>query len=270
MKDVVIYNGTLADAAGVAIPALSDAALYGDGLFESFRTVGGCAAFLDRHLYRMQYSAEILSIPFPFKGIEEVREAIGRLTDECGGEVRMRLTIFHTGDKTSDWMLSASQPPPEKEFCCRSVKTVRPELACHKTLNYLENHIALKAADATAFDEVIFFQPNGAVLEGAMTSVFGVENDCLYTAPLDLPVLPGITRSVILELAREAGITCFEEPFHVEQLRNADEVILTNAVRGVITTAELDGRKFESRQLTERMRALYNEAVKLEAAQWKK
>ena len=75
----------------------------------------------------------------------------------------------------------------------------------------------------------------------------------LATPPLTLPVLPGITRGVVLELARGAGIKVVEKEFSKGDFLEADEIFLTNSIRGVVPVSHVDGKKFASGRLTERL-----------------
>jgi branched-subunit amino acid aminotransferase/4-amino-4-deoxychorismate lyase len=113
------------------------------------------------------------------------------------------------------------------------------DLGRHKTLSAMTYVVALSRARALGADEAILVDAEGRVLEAAGSNVFasfGAEG--LWTPPLTLPILPGLARARVLRRlpnAREGTIT-------VDDLQRADEVFLTNTVRGVIPIRSIDGR----------------------------
>ena len=112
-----------------------------------------------------------------------------------------------------------------------------------KTTMLLANTLAKQhAADAGAF-EAIFVAEDGTVREGSSTSVFAVLNGVLRTHPANHRILPSITRTLVLETAREAGIEQREEAFSYEEMLNAGEVFLASTTCDVCPVAEVDGRK---------------------------
>jgi len=90
--------------------------------------MSGKAVFLDRHLNRMRYSADIFSIPFPIKDLDEVKKSVEILANECGPNLKARLTIFRIGETKSDWMLAASELPAQRNSGAASSKPRGPNL----------------------------------------------------------------------------------------------------------------------------------------------
>jgi len=111
-----------------------------------------------------------------------------------------------------------------------------------KTIGLLPNVLAKgKAIDAGAFEAV--FVRDGMVMEATSANLFRVHDGVLYTAPVTNYILPGITRQVVIELAREAGYTVVEEPFSVEELYRSDEVFLTGTLTEVLPITQVDGKR---------------------------
>jgi branched-subunit amino acid aminotransferase/4-amino-4-deoxychorismate lyase len=117
----------------------------------------------------------------------------------------------------------------------------RGPLAAHKTLNYFENIAAKRRAVAAGFDEPVFVDSAGRLLEGATTNIFSVTGDCVLTPPTDGRILPGVTRRRVL---RHLGARAREEPLSLQQLVEADEVFVTNALLGVMPVARVDDRVY--------------------------
>jgi branched-subunit amino acid aminotransferase/4-amino-4-deoxychorismate lyase len=103
-------------------------------------------------------------------------------------------------------------------------------LAGAKSVSYAENMTAQAAAVEAGFDDALFVAPDGAVLEGPTSNVWFREGDVLHTPTLSLPILAGVTRSVIWKLAGNAQ----EGRYPLERLLAADEVFLSSSVREVM------------------------------------
>jgi branched-subunit amino acid aminotransferase/4-amino-4-deoxychorismate lyase len=112
-------------------------------------------------------------------------------------------------------------------------------LSRHKTLNYWSKRRAFEAAQRLGFDEILSATVQGFCFwEGSRTNLFVVKRDVLITPSLEGPVLPGVMRGLVLELARERRWSAREESdLSRAMLRQADEVFLTNSVRGIIPVA---------------------------------
>ena len=90
--------------------------------------------------------------------------------------------------------------------------------------------------------EAIWFTTNNQLAEGSISNVFLVRKGILKTPPLDTPVLPGIARSVVLEIARRDGLEVQERPLTVDDLLDADEVFLTNTIMQVMPVIRVEKR----------------------------
>jgi branched-subunit amino acid aminotransferase/4-amino-4-deoxychorismate lyase len=136
-------------------------------------------------------------------------------------------------------------------------------LASLKTLNYLVPRLAFADGERRGFDEMLFTMPDGTVLEGTRSSVFVVDGGTLVTPPLSLPILPGVTREVILGCARESGIPVAERPFTVAALRAAPEAFISASVRGVRAVKAVQGADLARcpGPLTGRVGDLYRAAI---------
>jgi branched-chain amino acid aminotransferase len=106
--------------------------------------------------------------------------------------------------------------------------------------NYLGGQLIKMEALANGFAEAIALGPDGMLSEGAGMNVFLVHNGTLYTPPIDGTLLPGITRSTILTLARDAGIPVSEQPLTRESLYTADEVFFTGTAAEVTPVRSVD------------------------------
>jgi branched-subunit amino acid aminotransferase/4-amino-4-deoxychorismate lyase len=114
-----------------------------------------------------------------------------------------------------------------------------------KSISYLDNILAKKEAVINGFDEAILLNSKSLVAEGAISNIFVVKNNMIYTPPIEDGALPGITRYVILNELKIKDIQIVEHHIDKEMLFNADELFISNALLGVKPIHKLDDKNFD-------------------------
>ena len=237
--------------------------LYGDGVYETIRSYGEKIFMRDQHLARLNRSAEAIGLTIPNRDWPSLlHESMKR--NEVGNDqtdAYIRITISRgTGDIGLDPALCPNPtiviitkplktPPSERyrEGVSLIVAKTRRNLPDAldpqiKATNFLNNIQAKREAIAAgAFDSVLL-NWESHVTECTVSNVFFVQAGQLCTPSLDCGILDGITRGVILTLARENRITVLEGRFGVEALRQAEECFLSNTTMEVMPVTRLDGR----------------------------
>lgn len=248
-------GGRLVADGNLAIGPADRVLEHGLGLFETLRTWNGHPTLLDRHLDRLRRSAETLHIPLDPAGLPDAG-AVARLLREnrVGGEARLRITA--TGGVSASagstvWMrcdpLSADATPTGAGLVPAPWPVVFDDpLARHKSLNYWSRRLAFEAAREGGADEALFSTPDGRIWEGSRTNLFLVRDVILWTPGLDGPIVPGIMRGLVLDMAPALGLSIREGDLSGRDLEQAEEIFLTNAVRGIIPVAQAAGRAFEA------------------------
>ncbi len=256
-----------------SIGAEDDLCVHGIGLFETFRTWNGRAPLLERHLDRLTRSASELGISFQRASLPDHRTIESFLTSNPhGGESVFRVTL--SGGPLSGpgrvWMRRGPLPGTSssrlgsKLLACPSPVSEFDVLSRHKTTNYWSRQLVHYRAMYEGFDEALFLMPTrfGSVaVEGSRTNLFLVVGDRLLTAAEDAPILPGVMRGLVLELAARIGLeievvgwSSIQEQAGSLPLEGADEVFLTNSVRGILPVWQVGGRSFSTvRTITERL-----------------
>ena len=115
-------------------------------------------------------------------------------------------------------------------------------LAGHKTTSYLPRLLALRDAQQARCVEALWFTTANRLAEGSISNVWIVRDGVLKTPPLDTPVLPGLARGVVLEIAKEIGIETRSCPLTIDDLLDADEVLLSNAIMQVMPVIRVERR----------------------------
>jgi branched-chain amino acid aminotransferase len=252
-------NGKLTDAAEARVSIFDHGLLYGDGIFEGIRFYGGRVFRLDAHLERLERSAAAIDLAIPYSR-DQLRAAIAAVLERAAvpdGYVRLVVTRGE-GDLGLD-PRSCKRPTtflaaaPLRVFTSNagvavvvaSTRQAGPDVVDPriKSLNYLNRLLARLEAIRAGADEAIMLNARGLVAEGTTDNVFLVRNGVLLSPPASDGALEGITRDVVLELARELGIPSREESLGTYDLRVAEEVILVGTGAGLVAVRSVDGRE---------------------------
>ena len=256
-------DGALVPAEEATVSVRDRGFQYGDAAFETMRAYGGDIFRWQAHADRLAETCSILELEHGITDAE-LRERIDETlaANDCS-EAYIRLSItrgVQPGKLTPDEAVnptvvvivkplsrggSDGQPVYEGPATLQTVKTKRvPDSAIParaKTHNYLNEILArleLRVSDA---DEAIMVDADGHVAEGATSNLFFVRDNALRTPRLDGPVLPGITRGVVLDIADKEGIPVEEGTYTPDDIRNADEVFVTNSTWEIRPVDVVDG-----------------------------
>lgn len=284
-REWVSLNGRLMPGDQARISVFDSGFMQGVGLFETMRSYGGHVFRLQQHLERLISSARKLGwLVVPDE--QQLRENVEQVVEATAHEdARVRLTVT-TGtlrpteqDLPELTVVATATPgasyPPE---CYSKGVTVlasdyrqsrRDPLAGHKTTSYFARLAALREAHRRGVFEALWFTENGRLAEGAISSVFLVARDTLLTPPLDTPVLPGITRAVVIELARELGIPVREPALTINDLLEADEAFLTNSLMELVPVVRVERAAIGTEKpgpITMRLLEAYRKLVERERA----
>ncbi len=235
--------------------------LFGDSVYEVFRTFGGYPYDVEAHLRRLQRSAERLYLELPMAlerfaaEIEDVVAAAG-----CAAEAYIRLIVTRGFGKLSIdpsscerptviYIVKDLEPWPERFYTdgvdLRIVSTIRNEPntidPSIKTGNYLNSVIAYIEAKRAGGDEAVLLNAHGQVTESTTSNLFIVRDGRVRTPSLGSGILSGCTRNTVLRLCREAGIPCEETVVTEAELRAADEAFITSTTRNIMPVGRIDG-----------------------------
>jgi len=272
VREWASINGRLVPAEQAHVSVFDSGFTQGIGLFETMRAYNGRVFRLDRHLERLRNSARALgwtAVP----EAADLRENVGRVVGATElADARVRLTVT-TGSLRADagepqlTIVATAAPnvkyPPEyyQKGATVLVSDYRQNpddpTTGHKTTSYFARLTALRLAHARGAAEAMHFTHDGRLAEGAISNVFLVRQRELLTPPLDTPVLPGITRACVTELAAELRIAVHERPLTIHELLAADEVFLTNAMMELLPVVRVEREPIGTERPGEVTRELY-------------
>jgi len=295
-KELIIYlNGQFVPESEAKVSIYDRCFLYGDGIFDGMTVWGGVPFRLDAHLRRMYKGLSYLRIENPLTD-EEWKKAIMemiRVNEIDRGYLRPQVSRGE-GMLSTKWephILRKGRPNvviiPElflaygealqKGFRAKILSRPRiPSMSIPggmKHCNYLNTILGAIEVSACGLDIGIAVNQQGYVTEGIAYNIFMVKDGALYTPPLTLDLLPGITREVIIEIGRREGYKVFESEFDAFTLCTADEVFFCSTVRLGGPVIEIDGRKIGDGKrgpITKRIGELLLAEMDSEAEEFKK
>ncbi len=265
----VVLSGRLLDAGEARISPLGNGFMFGQGLFETIKVLGGRPVFFSDHFERLRRSAGELSLPFT-ASVDELRARCGHCLSANGlAEGSLKIVVFQDTDGTGELIVARKKTyfseHYERGFTLKTFPGGQRagKLFGLKTVNYLGNLQAKKAAQAAGCDEALFIDSTGLILEGATSNVFLVKSGEVLMPPLDGRILPGVARSRMRQLLKN-GRECAVPS---ELLSGADEVFVTNALLGVMPVAAVDQQRYDlnsnpvTKSLMEAIRKLQLQSV---------
>jgi branched-chain amino acid aminotransferase len=251
----VFLNDKLVDVNKACISVTDSGFLYGAGLFETMRSYNGVVFALKDHLDRLFFSARTLSINLAYdrKYITDVIYKVlqaNKLTD-----ARLRLTLSNGPMSQPDEQRKATllitatklQPYPAEYYkkgvlvvLCPFRQSAGEPTCGHKTTSYFSRMIALNRAHQKRAAEALWFTTDNRLAEGCISNVFLVKDSVLHTPPIETPVLAGIARKTVCQIALKNSIKLVEKDLSIDDVLAADEIFLTNVIMQIMpaTTVE--------------------------------
>jgi branched-chain amino acid aminotransferase len=277
-------DGQWCDRSTAMISVYDHGLLYGDGVFEGIRVYGGKIFKLAEHLDRLYDSAQAIWLTIPMSkeemaqvteeavrrsGITEayIRHVVSRGVGDLGLDPRKcpRPSVIIIVDTIKLWpeevyetglkVVTAGTPIPQRESLSPRVKS----------LNYLPHILAKIEGVQAGADEVLMLDSQGHVAEGSGQNIFVVKRKRITTPPIYAGILKGVTRDVVIDLARGAGYEVQETMINRYDVYTADEAFFTGTASEVVAIRQVDGRLIgagKSGPVTRDLRARFQTLVR--------
>jgi len=275
------WNGVLMPLGEVRVSVLDRSFLFGDAVYEVMRVYRGKPFLFSDHLARLQSNLQKLQI---LADVSEIGQRVLQVLQQSGiadGMIYIQITrgeaprTHHFPHppvrpneliyvKTLDNSLHARREQGGTAILIDDVRWKRCDI---KSVNLLANCLGAEQALAAGCDEAIFVDEQGTLVEGTHTSLFGVRQGILLTAPLGQHLLPGITRRLVLRLAEKCRISSIEEFLHRDRLDQIDELFLTGTTLEILPLIQIEGRMIGTGvpgPVTRSLQQAYRETVQAE------
>ena len=259
MPTRININGVITAAEDAKIPVLDHGLLFGDSVYETLRTYNGKLFLFSRHFLRLEHSARGIDLKLPWtksKALDEIRRTL------FAGECRVRLMITRgvgelapdtetCTDPTAIIIVVPLIPPPERiydEGVDVVISSVRrsARFADIKTGSLIHQVLARREAKSKRAYEAILLTADDKLSDGITSNIYMVRDGKLLTPGRDAGIVEGITRGVVLDLAREMGLQVVEGFFDVTDMAQAGEMFLTSTNREVVPIARVNGKPIGS------------------------
>jgi len=275
----IYLNGKFVDKEDAKVSVYDHGLLYGDGIFEGIRVYDGVIFKLKEHIDRLYDSAKsiILKIPHSKEEMEKIVVDTVKINNLRDAYIRLVVTRG-----IGDLGLDPEKCPEPTVFCIAEpmkpllgdsgirvitssirrlpVDVLNPAV---KSLNYLNSILAKIQANYAGVDEAFLLDSEGYVAEGTGDNIFVVKNGVIKTPPLSSSVLKGITRDVVIDLAKDMGYSILEEKLTLHELYVADELFITGTAAELVPVIEIDGRVINNGNIGEITKSLKEEFYKI-------
>ncbi|MDU6854370.1 MAG: branched-chain-amino-acid transaminase [Zhenhengia sp.] len=262
MSQRIIYlDGNYVREEEAKISVFDHGVLYGDGVFEGIRVYNGRVFKCEEHINRLYNAAKaiMLDIPMSKEEMTEVLLETCRRNQIKDGYVRLVITrgkgdlglnpvsckvasVFCIAGSITlypDEMYIKGMPIITAVQRRNKATIVDPQI---KSLNYLNNILAKIEANRAGVPEALMLNHDGVVAECTGDNIFIVKDNVIYTPPIYIGILDGITRNTVIELAKELGYEVKESEFTLFNVYSADECFLTGTAAEAIPVTNVDGR----------------------------
>ena len=254
MENIAYYNGKISLIEDMMIPMNERSSYFGDGVYDAMFTVDHVPLQLDDHLRRFYRSAKKIEIDFPMP-FEELRAMVldfCRKIDspdamayvQATRGVGMRGHAYRFAGNTPSlwvWVKPDMLDPMDRSYKAITMEDTRYFHCDIKTINLLPAVMYTQRAEEAGCDETILHRGD-RVTEGAHSGLAILKDGVFCTPPADNLILPSITRKHFLTLCDKLGVPARIAPFTVDELKNADEVMILSTGTHCVGACELDGK----------------------------
>ncbi|WP_419596651.1 D-amino acid aminotransferase [Thiolapillus sp.] len=275
MSELIYLNGGFLPQEQAHVSVMDRGFLFGDGVYEVIPAYAGLPFRLKEHLQRLNASLEAIRMSPPLSD-EQWRAVFGQLLAQRGNadqQIYLQVTRGAYGKRlhaipeevTPTVMafatdLAVRDPDLVKQgMSVITLDDIRWERCNIKAITLLANILSQQQARDESAQEAILVR-DGLANEGTASNLFIVKEGLIITPPKSQHLLPGITRDLVLELAREAGLPYAEASISVAELENAEEIWITSSTKEVMPVTRLNGRPVDNGHpgpIWEKMDALY-------------
>ena len=260
MGSFVNINGTLIPEEEASLPATSRAVSYGDGCFETFVSYKGKFLLFETHFARLQSGLKYLEMNLNLTK-DQLKSEVQKLLEENELEDEdsvVRIQCYREGSSgyfdisNRSGFIISNRPIPERSESL-NLKTVSiptiPSIALERkvklsnSINYIK---AAQEAKKKGGDDALMLTIDKNISETTISNIFWIKGNQVFTPSLNCDLLPGVTRSILIELiSQDSELELVEGEFKLEEVYSAEAVFCTNSVMEMKSVSSVDDHSFE-------------------------
>lgn len=266
-KNWIIFDGDFVSADQPVVPVVSRGLMYGDGVFETFRTYKGQALFLQKHLDRLSAGMGALGMSeVPDLEIKQLKSLIYELLEKknlASKEAIIRLQVWRDGqrgyipDSGADTHFSITASACPDSFTYPHLATVDikripsaslpSEFKFTNGINYI---LAAREADERGADDALMQTNEGFISETTIANIFWATGKRIFTPSTNCDLIPGITRNALVQIIEQDNeLMMLEGEFNLDHLFDADVVWICNSVRELLPVRQVESYSFDTKNL---------------------
>ena len=257
---ICYLNGKFLDLKEAKISPLDRGFLFGDAIYEVIASYNNKPFKIEDHLDRLFINLKDIkiSVNYSRQEVKNILESVIEKNDLSNQIIYLQISRGHEDIRDH---IPGPSPSPTIFVCSFPLKSIpnaqttsikaslkkdfRWRKSNIKSTSLLANVMYKIQASEEDFFEIIL-QENGYITEGAVSNVFCVKNNEVKTPSLENNILPGITRSVIIDIVNKIGIKITESKISVEDFMNSDEIWITNTTKGILLVSQIDEVQFSN------------------------
>lgn len=255
MHSLLLHNGEIRGTTERLLAPGQVGFLNGWGVFSTLRVCDGVLFAFERHYERMHRDAGLVRVPFPYSAVELKKLLLSLVDANRAYNSTLRVAVVRNrgglfegpqiareADLVAFTAELSNWGPGVKLDYVQSGRFAASPFAGAKVTSWLQNLTWNEEAHDRGLDEVILLNEHGQVSECTSANIFAMEGDRVWTPPAATSgCLPGVTRAILLEEIRVAGLGIAERELSPSELENADQVFITSTTRDLIPVLEIGG-----------------------------
>lgn len=228
----------------------SELCKFGIGLFETIKVTNRPIDF-DIHMDRIFNSIKELNLNIKLERKFIENEILNYIENNNIINKALRLTVFDEGYNISTRDILYTQDMYKKGFKLNisPIKRGNSILYKHKTTNYFENIYTKNYANENGFDDGIFLNSEGTILECSMSNIFFIKDDIVLTPSINLPILNGTKKKRIIEACQELNINVEETEINVNEIHKFDFIFISNSLMGAMKVAQIEDILYDDKNI---------------------
>lgn len=274
---MVFLNGNFTPKEKAFISVMDRAFLFGDGIYEVIPVYDNKLFHLQKHIKRLQNSLDLISIknPYTLKKWQEILLKLINFNNSPNQSIYLQVTrgadtkrsyIFENLESNiyieSNPLIVKNKQDLQKGFYAITDNDIRWNKCNIKSTSLLASVLYAQKAKKNKVEEVILHKKN-IITEGASSNIFMLKNNTLFTHPANNHILAGVTRDLVLEIAKKYNMKIIEKAFSIDEAYLADGLWISSSTREIMPIIKLNNKMINNGKIDKNWTYVHEEYQKL-------